>query len=126
HPENRDDRNGREVLRHCRQHVLLAHHAGIEQRQARYRHHQYQRGRDDHPRGVGGIDRGRLGGQGRRRERTRRKRDERSIPRCTIRCCPHGIPPACCRFVVVSWRGRSASLPPRLEFGDASERVAIG
>src|SRR5438445_10812948 len=31
-----------------------------------------------------------------------------------------------CRFVVVSWRGRSASLPPRLEFGDASERVAIG
>src|SRR5438093_842656 len=27
---------------------------------------------------------------------------------------------------VVSWLARSASLPPRLEFSDASERVAIG
>jgi hypothetical protein len=125
HPENRDDRDGREALRHRRQHVLLAHHAGIEQRQAGYRHHQYQRGGDDHPRGIGGIDGGRLGGQGRRRERARRKSDERSIPRCTIRWCPHGIPPAV--IVSLSFLGfsRSASLPPRLEFGDVSERVAI-
>jgi hypothetical protein len=55
-PENRNNGHGCKALRHCRQHVFLAHHAGIEQRQTGYRHHQHQRGRNDHPRGVGGAD----------------------------------------------------------------------
>src|SRR6478736_8076557 len=31
HPEDRDGRNRSKTLRHRREHVLLAHHAGIEQ-----------------------------------------------------------------------------------------------
>ena len=65
HPEDRDHRDRRQRLRHGREHVLLAHHAGVEQRQARDRHHQHQRGGDDHPGGVGGVD-GRRFGEGRR------------------------------------------------------------
>ncbi|MCW2082652.1 UNVERIFIED_ORG: hypothetical protein M2193_004827 [Bradyrhizobium japonicum] len=43
---------------------FFAHHAGIEQREAGDRHHQHQRGGDDHPGGVGGVD---LGTRGLRR-----------------------------------------------------------
>jgi hypothetical protein len=85
HPQDGDQRNRGEALRHRRQDVLLAHHARIEERQARYRHHQDQRGGHDHPRGVSGIDGGCLGCQRRRREQAGRKRGERSIRCCTIR-----------------------------------------
>ena len=68
HPENRNDRYGCKALRHGGQHVLLAHHAGIEQRQPRYRHHQHQRCGYDHPRGVGGAD---VRDFGKRRRRNR-------------------------------------------------------
>ncbi len=52
HPENRDHGDSRQTLGHGGEHVLLAHHAGVEQRQARHRHHQHQCGGDDHPRRV--------------------------------------------------------------------------
>ena len=71
YPENRNQRHGGEALRHRRQHVLLAHHAGIEQREARDRHHQHQRGGCDHPGGVGGVDAGGFG-QSRRHQRCER------------------------------------------------------
>ena len=85
HPENRNNGHRCEALRHRRQHVFLAHQAGIEQRQPRYGHHQHQRGCDDHPGGVGGAD---LGGFGKRRCRKRedrRKTNRRSQLRCTTR-----------------------------------------
>ena len=62
-PQNRDKAHRRNALRHGGEHVLLAHHAGVEQREARDRHHQHQRGRGDHPGGVAGVDL-RCGGRG--------------------------------------------------------------
>ena len=56
HPEHGDDAGGAEALRQRRQHVLLAHHAAIKERQARNGHHQNKRGRCEHPGGVAGID----------------------------------------------------------------------
>ena len=55
-PQDRNEEGRGETLRHGGEHVLLAHHAGIEQRKARDRHHQHQAGRADHPGGVGGVD----------------------------------------------------------------------
>ena len=85
HPENRNDGNRCEALRHRRQHVLLAHHAGIEQRQTRYGHHQHQRRRNDHPGGVGGADVRRFGKGRCRKPEDDRKTNWRSQPCCTTR-----------------------------------------
>ena len=59
-PQDRDQEGGGQALRHGGEHVLLAHHAGVEQRQARDRHHQHQAGGADHPGGVGAVDLGAL------------------------------------------------------------------
>ena len=69
HPEDRAERDRGQRLRHGGEHVLLAHHAGVEQRQARDAHHQHEAGRRDHPGGVGGVDLGRLCGGLRERRR---------------------------------------------------------
>ena len=45
-----------EALHQHRQHVLAAHHAGVEQRQAGNGHEQHQRGGRDHPGGVAGVE----------------------------------------------------------------------
>ena len=44
-PQQRARARCGEALRHGGEHVLLAHHAAVEQRQARDRHHQHQPGR---------------------------------------------------------------------------------
>ena len=86
HPEDRAERDRGQRLRHGGEHVLLAHHAGVEQRQARDAHHQHQAGRRNHPGGVGGIDLGWLR-RGLRESRRRRQ------------CHQHGngTPRACAR-----------------------------
>ncbi|EMP78607.1 PilL protein [Burkholderia pseudomallei MSHR1043] len=76
-PEDRDQRGDREALHHGREHVLLADHAAVEEREARDRHEQHERGRREHPRGVARVDlrridrerRGRRGGRGGGRSR---------------------------------------------------------
>ena len=57
-PEQGDHRHHGEALHHGAEHVLLAHQAAVEQSQAGARHHQHQRGADQHP----GVVAGRLGG----------------------------------------------------------------
>jgi hypothetical protein len=59
-PQNGNQERRRQALRHGGEHVLLAHHAGIEQREPRDGHHQHQPGGGDHPGGVGAVDLGRL------------------------------------------------------------------
>ena len=59
-PDHGRQAAGRERLHADREHVLLAHHAAVEQRQARHGHHQHQRRRRQHPGGVAGIQGGRL------------------------------------------------------------------
>jgi len=56
-----------QTLRHGGEDVLLAHHAGIEQGEARDGHHQHQAGGADDPCGIGRIYLGALR-QGRRRD----------------------------------------------------------
>jgi len=58
HPQDRHQRRRGEALRHGGEHVLLAHHAGIEQCKPRDRHHQDDAGGDDHPGRIGAIDLG--------------------------------------------------------------------
>ena len=55
-PEHGYEAGDREALHHRRQHVLLAHHAAIEQRKPGDRHQQHQRGRSEHPRRVAAVD----------------------------------------------------------------------
>ena len=56
-PQQRYEHHARETLRHGGEQVLLADQARVKQRETRYRHHQHERGRCDHPRGVGCVDR---------------------------------------------------------------------
>jgi hypothetical protein len=49
HPEHADQREGHEDLHQHREHVLGAHQAAVEQRQARDRHQDDQRGAGHHP-----------------------------------------------------------------------------
>ena len=58
-PQHGDQAGDDEALHHRRQDVLLAHHAGIEQRQAGNGHHQHEGGRDQHPGGMAGVQMGR-------------------------------------------------------------------
>ena len=51
-----DEAGDREALHQRRQHVLLAHHAAVEEREAGDRHHQHERRRRQHPRGVAAAD----------------------------------------------------------------------
>ena len=55
-PDHRDDAGDGEALHHGGEHVLLADHAGVEQRQAGDGHHQHQRGGGQHPGGIAGVD----------------------------------------------------------------------
>ena len=57
-PQQGDHRHHGEALHHGAEHVLLAHQPAVEQSQAGTRHHQHQRGADQHP----GVIAGRLGG----------------------------------------------------------------
>ncbi|MNP13378.1 hypothetical protein D3C76_1056570 [compost metagenome] len=63
-PQDADQRGDGEALHHHRQHVLGAHHAAVEQRQAGNGHQQHERRRDQHPGGVTAIEYGFLGSQG--------------------------------------------------------------
>ncbi len=67
HPENGDDARRAETLGEGGQNVLLAHHAGVKERQTRNGHHQHQDRGGEHPGGVAGVDlrRRRGGGAGR-------------------------------------------------------------
>ena len=56
HPQDGDQTGHREALHHGRQHVHLADHAAIEQRQPGDGHHQNQCGRGQHPGGVAAVD----------------------------------------------------------------------
>ena len=56
HPEHRHQAGDAEALRHGVEQVHLAHHAGVEQRQAGNRHHQHQGSAGQHPSGIAGID----------------------------------------------------------------------
>ena len=87
----------RKALRHGGEHVLLAHHAGIEQRQARDGHHQHQRGRGDHPGGVAGVD-----------LRARRRAPARQARRVAMQ--PSAATHAQVRIVVTDsrWPGRAS------------------
>ena len=51
-PEHADQRHDREDLRQDRRHVLAAHEAAIEQREAGNGHHQHERAGGQHPRRV--------------------------------------------------------------------------
>ena len=78
-PQHGDQCGNGEALHHRRQHVLGSHHAGVEQRQARDRHHQHQRRRGQHPGRVASIQLGSL--------RWRRCRRRRRGGRCRrFRC----------------------------------------
>ena len=55
HPEHRHEAGDGEALHDRGEHVLLAHHAAVEQAEARDGHHQHESGRGEHPGGVAGI-----------------------------------------------------------------------
>ena len=55
-PQKRAQGGAGDALRHGCEHVLLAHHSAIEQRQPWDGHHQHERGRRDHPGGVAPVD----------------------------------------------------------------------
>ena len=57
HPQHGDEAGDGEALHDGGEHVLLAHHAAVEQRQARDGHHQHQSGGCQHPRRVAGAQR---------------------------------------------------------------------
>ena len=63
-PQHRDDGHHGEALHHGAQHVLLAHQAAVEQRQAGAGHHQHQQRAGQHPGVVAGRLRGGRGGRG--------------------------------------------------------------
>jgi hypothetical protein len=74
-PQHRHQRGDREGLHAGREHVLLAHHAGVEQRQARDVHHQHQHRGHQQPCGVAGVDLGLVGRRcGRSNEHCARQR----------------------------------------------------
>ena len=54
-PQDRDHAGGAQTLRHDREHVLRAHQAAVEQRQAGQGHEQDQGGADHHPGVVTGA-----------------------------------------------------------------------
>ena len=72
HPDDANDAHREEHLHQHRQHVLGAHQAAVEQRQARDGHQQDQRGCREHPSGIALI-----GCWRRRRLRQRGGGDER-------------------------------------------------
>ena len=55
-PLDRDQRHDDEALHQRGEHVLLAHHAAVEERQPRRRHQQHQRRGRQHPGGVALVD----------------------------------------------------------------------
>ena len=57
HPDHGHQAGDGEALHDGGEHVLLAHHAAVEQRQAGDRHEQDERGGGEHPGGVAGADR---------------------------------------------------------------------
>jgi len=73
-PQQRHERGRGEALRHGGQKILLAHHAGVEQRQPRNGHHQDESRGGDHPGGVGRVDLS----QGVLRRRRRGEQDHQS------------------------------------------------
>ena len=77
-PEQRDDGRGREALRHGRENIFLAHHAGIEQRQPRQGHQQHQSGGENH---ESRCRRDRSWLRRRRRERRKGRSDGRKAER---------------------------------------------
>ncbi len=63
HPQHGHQTGDGEALHQRGEHVFLAHHAAIEQRQTGNGHHQHQRGGGQHPGVVAGVDEGgRIGG----------------------------------------------------------------
>ena len=56
HPEHRHQARGDERLHQHREHVLLAHHAAVEEGEARDGHHQHERHGGEHPGGVAGVE----------------------------------------------------------------------
>ena len=68
-PQHGDEAGHRKALHHRGEHVHLADHAAVEQRQPGDRHHQDERDRGQHPGGVAAVDL--------RRARPRRQRPER-------------------------------------------------
>ena len=92
-PENRYQRDRSKALHHGPEHVLLSHHAGIEQREPRNRHHQDQCRRNHHPRGVGAADVGRCGESRCCKRTAERKTSWRSQLHCATQTCPHLIFP---------------------------------
>ena len=56
HPQHGDEAGDREALHDRGEHVLLAHHAAVEQREARDRHQQDERRRCQHPGRVAAVD----------------------------------------------------------------------
>ncbi len=87
-PENADETGDGEARHHGVAHVLLAHHAAVEQAEPRDRHQQHQRHRGQHPGGVAGIGRAvlehrqfriRIAGAGRRCRVSRRGRRGRLL-----------------------------------------------
>ena len=73
HPEHRNHRRRGEALSHGGEHVLLAHHAAIKERQPRHGHHQNDARGDQHPRGIRAIDPGGLRPCRRRTEQKHRR-----------------------------------------------------
>ena len=57
HPQHRDDAGDGEALHDRVEHVFLAYHSAVKQRQARDGHQQHQGGRGQHPRGVAAVER---------------------------------------------------------------------
>ncbi len=63
HPQHGHQTGDGEALHQRGEHVFLAHHAAIEQRQTGNGHHQHQRGGGQHPGVVAGVNEGgRIGG----------------------------------------------------------------
>ena len=79
HPQHRDQAGDAEALHHGGEDVHLAHHAGVEQRQARHGHQQHQGRRGQHPGGVAAIERRGIG-PGRHRDDKQGSRQEREEP----------------------------------------------
>ena len=76
HPDQGREAAGGEDLHAHREHVLLAHHAAVEHREAGDGHHQDQRGRGQHPGGVAGIQHRLLRPGARGRKERRRTADQ--------------------------------------------------
>ncbi len=55
HPRDRDQGRQEEAVHEGRQHVLPADEPAVEERETWYGHHEHERGRGEHPRGVAGV-----------------------------------------------------------------------